>query len=96
VAAAAAVVGLAVMIPLGVFSGNETRSDVMVTSAPAQLSPAGISELMLVGLFDDNAALESIDMSSGDGIAPVAMTRGHRAEQVQREIQGLLALGGGR
>jgi hypothetical protein len=88
---AAAVLGMAVVVPMMMQQPSRDSSLVQ-----AQLAPAGLSEIIVVGLLDDDAALESFDPSSEEVMAPVAMTRSHRAEQVQGEIQRLLALGGDR
>lgn len=88
---AAAVLGMAVVVPMMMHQPSRDTSLVQ-----AQLAPAGLSEIIVVGLLDDDATLESFDPSSEEVMAPVAMTRSHRGEQVQGEIQRLLALGGDR
>lgn len=97
--AAAAVLGLAVLIPMGVLrSGNSAANGPIqpISFRPSELAPAGISEQLVVGLLDGDAALESIDPSSDDGFASVVVTRGHAAASVAVEVRQLLEHGGGR
>lgn len=95
--AAAALIGVAAMVPLGVFTprgGPANDTDVVLAFTQPELAPASLSERMMAGLINDEAAFASFDADGNEAIGFVIMSRGHRADQVRGEIEELLALGG--
>lgn len=97
--AAAAAVGLAVLLSLNMLPSGGDRSvpsGIEPAAFRAELIPAGLSENLVIGLYDGNAALDAMDLSGGDVVSSVVITRAHDAVALESELQGLLNLGGGR
>lgn len=100
-ASAAALLSLAALIPLGVLPGSDdgaSTSPGVETAAfkPGDFAPAGLSERLVIGLYDRDAALASIDLINGDGGASVVVAHGHDADAVALELSSLLSVGGGK
>ncbi len=97
--AAAAVVGGAVFLSLDFLPSGGDRGQpagVEPVVFRAELNPAGLSENLVIGLYDGNAALDAVDLTGGDVVSSVVVTRAHDALALESELQGLLNLGGGR
>ncbi|MBL9140222.1 MAG: hypothetical protein JNK53_00015 [Phycisphaerae bacterium] len=97
VASVAAVLAVAALVPLGMLPGgggtDPSRGVETIAFKPGDFAPAGLSERLVIGLYDGDAALASIDLVNGDGAASVVVARVHDADAVASELHSLLAVG---